>query len=218
MSQQAPIDARRLNSQKSTAIEALTTKLALFRTSPLRVLIAEILNSWTKVLRVAADQRSERGDMPVLETTHFGKLSYETDSELEFPVGLPGFDDRKRFVAVRFVENDPLIYLQSIEDPALCFITMPILAADPQYRLKLTGEDLGYLGLNSARQPRIGDDVLCLTVLSIRESGPTANLLAPIVVNLRNRKAVQAVAPESHYPHQFALMPQETMPQEAAVC
>jgi flagellar assembly factor FliW len=151
--------------------------------------------------------------MPVLQTTHFGKLSYEADSELEFPVGLPGFDDRKRFVAVRFVESDPLVYLQSIEDPALCFITMPILAADPQYRLKVTGEDLGYLGLNSARQPRIGGDVLCLAVLSIREAGPTANLLAPIVVNLRNRKAVQAVAPESNYSHQFALVPQE-----AAVC
>jgi len=161
--------------------------------------------------------------MPVLETKHFGKLSYETTSELEFPVGLPGFDDRKRFVAVRLVESDPLIYLQSMEDPALCFITMPILAADPQYRLKLTGEDLGYLGLKSTRQPRIGDDVLCLTVLSIREAGPTANLLAPIVVNLRNRKAVQAVAPESDYSHQFALMPQEAIPQEAmpqegAVC
>ncbi len=156
--------------------------------------------------------------MPVLETKHFGKLSYEADSELEFPVGLPGFDDRKRFVAVRLVENDPLIYLQSMEDPTLCFITMPILAADPQYRLKMTGEDLGHLGLHSTRQPRIGDDVLCLTVLSIRETGPTANLLAPIVVNLRNRKAVQAVAPESDYSHQFALMPPEAMPQETAIC
>jgi flagellar assembly factor FliW len=155
--------------------------------------------------------------MPVLETKHFGKLSYEADSELEFPLGLPGFDDCKRFVAVHFLENDPLIYLQSLEDPALCFITMPILAVDPQYRLKVSGEDLGQLGLSSTRQPRIGDDVLCLSVLSIRETGPTANLLAPIVVNLRNRKAVQAVAPESDYSHQFALMPHEE-PQEAAVC
>jgi flagellar assembly factor FliW len=129
---------------------------------------------------------------------------------------------------VHFVENDPLIYLQSLEDPALCFITMPILAADPGYRLKVSREDLGRLGLNSGRQPRIGDDVLCLTVLSIRETGPTANLLAPIVVNLRNRKAVQAVAPESDYSHQFALIPEETAPsmvtsqeailQEPALC
>jgi flagellar assembly factor FliW len=151
--------------------------------------------------------------MPLLETKQFGKLSYETDSELEFPVGLPGFDQHKRFVAVHFVENEPLIYLQSLDDPELCFITMPILAIDPQYRLKVCGEDLGYLGLTSARQPRIGGDVMCLSVLSVWETGATANLLAPIVVNLRNRKAVQAVAPESDYPHQFDLMPRA-----AAVC
>jgi flagellar assembly factor FliW len=171
-----------------------------------------------KVFQPAVDYWSERGSMPLLETKHFGKISYEPESELDFPCGLPGFEDRKRFVAVHFVENDPLIYLQSLEDPALCFITMPILAADPQYRLKVSGEDLGHLGLSPGRQPRIGDDVLCLTVLSLRETGPTANLLAPIVVNLRNRKAVQAVAPESDYTHQFDLIPQEVQPQEAAVC
>jgi flagellar assembly factor FliW len=32
-------------------------------------------------------------------------------------------------------------------------------------------------------------------------------LLAPVVVNLCNRKAVQAVAPESDYSHRFALLP-----------
>jgi flagellar assembly factor FliW len=116
-------------------------------------------------------------------------------------------------VAITFVESDPLVYLQSLEDPALCFITMPILAADPCYKLRVNGEDLEQLGLSQSRQPRIGEDVLCLTVVSVRETGPTANLLAPIVVNLRNRKAVQAVSPESDYSHQHTLMPEE-----ASVC
>ncbi len=146
--------------------------------------------------------------MPLFETKHFGKISYEPKSELEFPRGLPGFDDRRRFVAVRFAESDPLIYLQSLEDPALCFITMPVLAAEPNYRLKVSVEDLAEVGL-PPRQPKIGDGIVCLTVISVRETGPTANLLAPIVVNLRNRKAVQAVSQEPDYSHQFALMPQE---------
>jgi flagellar assembly factor FliW len=148
-----------------------------------------------------------------METKNFGKISFEPESELEFPGGLPGFDSRKRFVAVRFVESDPLIYLQSLEDPDLCFITMPILAVDPGYKLKMNGEDLDRLGLSPARQPAIGEDVLCLTVISVQETGPTANLMAPIVVNLRNRKAVQSVPAESDYSHQHALMPQE-----ASVC
>ena len=159
--------------------------------------------------------------MPVMETKNFGKISFEPDSELEFPSGLPGFDSRKRFVAVRFVESDPIIYLQSLEDADLCFITMPILAVDPRYKLKVNGEDLTQIGLTPARQPKIGEDVLCLTVLSLRESGPTANLLAPIVVNLRNRRAVQSVAEDSDYPLRHVLLPPEdgdAMPQESSVC
>ena len=105
-----------------------------------------------------------------METKNFGKISFEPDSELEFPGGLPGFDSCRRFVAVRFVESDPLVYLQSLEDPNLCFITMPILAVDPRYKLKVGGEDLDQLGLPQTRQPRIGEDVLCLTVLSVRET------------------------------------------------
>jgi flagellar assembly factor FliW len=151
--------------------------------------------------------------MAVIETTNFGKIAFERDSELEFPRGLPGFDSRRRFVAVTFPASEPLVYLQSLEDRELCFITMPILAADPRYQLNVSGEDLEMLELAAGRQPRIGKDVLCLAVLSMRESGPTANLLAPIVVNLRTRRAVQAIAPESGYSHQH-----ELAPEEAPVC
>ncbi len=151
--------------------------------------------------------------MAVFQTKHFGQITYQNESELEFPCGLPGFEESRRFVAVRFVESDPLIYLQSLEDAGLCFITMPIFVADPNYRLSVTDEDLEHLELPRGRQPRIGSDVLCLTVVSVQETGATANLLAPVLVNLRNRKAVQAVAPESEYSHQHPLMPQE-----AAVC
>jgi flagellar assembly factor FliW len=162
-----------------------------------------------KVFSGSPDYRSVRGGMPTMQTKNFGTIAYEPDSELDFPCGLPGFDSRRRFVAVRFVESDPLIYLQSLEDPSLCFVTMPILSVDPRYRLKVSSEDLGELGLPVVRQPKIGEDVLCLTVLAIRETGPTANLLAPIVINLKTRRAVQAIAAESDYSHQFELMPQE---------
>jgi flagellar assembly factor FliW len=148
-----------------------------------------------------------------MQTKNFGTINYQPDSELEFPRGLPGFDGRTRFVAVRYVESDPLVYLQSLEDPGLCFITMPVLAVDPRYRLKVNSEDLGEIGLSGARQPKIGEDVFCLTVLSMREAGPTANLLAPIVINLKTRRAVQAIAPEGGYSHQH-----ELLTEEPAVC
>lgn len=151
--------------------------------------------------------------MPVFETKNFGRISYEPQAAIQFPAGLPGFEERRLFLAVRLPHADPLVFLQSLEDPALCFITMAARSVDPHYRLAVCDEDLGRLELPAGRQPRIGEEVLCLTVLTLHESGPTANLLAPIVVNLGNLKAVQAIAPDSGYSHQHVLLPEET-----AVC
>ncbi|MGD0500131.1 MAG: flagellar assembly protein FliW [Bryobacteraceae bacterium] len=151
--------------------------------------------------------------MPAFETQQLGTIIYDPDAAIEFPHGLPGFDHLHQFAAVRLPKTDPLVYLQSLEDPAVCFLTAPVAAVCPDYRLEVSAEDLEAVGLAAARRPAIGRDVLCLAVLSLREGGPRANLLAPVVVNLRNRKAVQAVSPRGDYSHQYALAPEE-----AAVC
>jgi len=147
--------------------------------------------------------------MPTFETKNFGTIAYEMESVVEFPAGLPGFETRRQFVPLCLPDMNPLICLQSLEDAGLCFLTLPVLAVDRQYQLRVSPEDRERVGLPAGRTLRIGEDVLCLAVLSLRESGPTANLLGPLVVNLRNRQGVQAVAPESGYSHQHALVPEE---------
>jgi flagellar assembly factor FliW len=151
--------------------------------------------------------------MPNFETKNFGQIDYEESSIVVFPAGLPGFEGRRQFLAVHFQESAPLVFLQSVEDPGLCFVTLPVGAVDSGYQLRVSGEDLEIIGLNAGRQPSIRSEVLCLAVVSIREAGPTANLLAPVVVNLKNRLAVQAVAQDSSYSHQHTLTVEE-----AAVC
>jgi flagellar assembly factor FliW len=146
--------------------------------------------------------------MPVFETQRLGSITYDPESTIEFPRGLPGFDDRRAFVAVHVPGADPLVFLQSLEDPGLCFITAPVQAIDPAYRLEVGEEDLALVGLPVSRRPAIGREALCLVVLSVRESGPTANLLGPLLINLRNRKAVQAVSVAPGYSHQHALEPE----------
>src|SRR5690242_16688323 len=147
--------------------------------------------------------------MPSVQTNYFGTIPYDEQATIEFPRGLPGFEERRRFVALRFADSQPLVYLQSLEDPGLCFITLPILAIDPGYQLQVSPEDRGLVGLAPGGPLRIGTDVLCLAVISVREGGPTANLLAPVVVNLSNHQAVQAVDAESGYSHQHQLVAQE---------
>lgn len=147
--------------------------------------------------------------MPVFETRNFGPITYQPEAALEFPRGLPAFENCRRFLALTLPRSEPLVYLQSLEDAGLCFITVPVRVVDNRYRLTMAAEDVELIGLAPGAAPRIGEDVLCLAVLSIREEGPTANLLAPIVVNLGNRRGVQAVAPESGYSHQHPIMAAE---------
>jgi flagellar assembly factor FliW len=146
--------------------------------------------------------------MPEFQSTNLGNVPYQPEAVIEFPRGLPGFDERRRFVAVRLAGRDPLVFLQSLEDAGLCFLTLPVRVVEPAYRLEMTAEDRELLGLAGANPPVIGEDVMCLAVVAARETETTANLLAPLVVNLGNRRAVQAVAPEPRYSHRHRLAPE----------
>ncbi len=144
--------------------------------------------------------------MPHLATKHFGTVRYQDGAVFEFPAGLPGFEHERFFLPIEHPASHPIVFLQSLDSPALCFITLPVLAADPAYRLAVAPEDLRLLGLAEDCQPAIGPEVLCLAVVSVAEGRePTVNLLAPIVVNLANRRAVQAVREGSDYSCQHPL-------------
>jgi len=147
------------------------------------------------------------------ETRYFGPVEYDEDSVMVFPDGIPAFEQEKRFLALRQPISEPLVFLQSVANPDVCFATLPAPAACPGFRLNMTPEDLRVLGLERGRQPAIGRDVLCLTILSLTENAPpTVNLLAPIVVNLRTLRARQAIQTDSPYSHR------EVLPLREAAC
>lgn len=153
--------------------------------------------------------------MPQLATKHFATITYQGDTVLEFPAGLPGFERERFFVPIDHPTSHPIVFLQSLSSPELCFITLPVLVVAPDYRLAIAAEDLRLLGLDETRQPAIGSEVLCLAVVSVAErEQPTANLLAPVVVNLKTRRAVQAIQEGSPYAHRHPL----GAPQPEAAC
>ena len=142
--------------------------------------------------------------MPAVETKNFGKVPYEPGAEIEFPNGLPAFEDRRRFVLIRIPETYPLLFLQSLDEPNVCFPVLRAMDVDPLYRLHLTKEDLRRLSLPTSRQPRVGEGIECLVVVALRKGGATANLLAPVVIDFRKMQALQAVS-EGAYSLQYPL-------------
>lgn len=140
-------------------------------------------------------------------TKFHGEVEYSEDATFHFANGLFGFESETRFLPVEVPAARPIVFLQSLASPGLCFVTLPILVVDQNYRLAVKPEDLAEVELPEDRQPVIGEDVLCLAILTIQKSGPTtANLLAPVMVNLRNRKAVQAISLETGYSHRHIFL------------
>jgi flagellar assembly factor FliW len=145
--------------------------------------------------------------MPRTQTKFFGAVDYDADSVFHFPSGLPGFEDNRDFVFLRVSQSEPLMFLQSLSSRNLCFVLLPILVADPNYRLNLTPEELFDLDLPAEREPLIGEDILCATLICVAQGEvPTANLMAPVVVNLQKHIGMQVIHGESGYSHRHPLL------------
>lgn len=152
--------------------------------------------------------------MPSFPTTYFGELEYHSDSVFEFPSGIPGFEEHTRFLLVEQVQSHPLVFVQSLLSPELCFIAVPVLAVDPQYRLELNEEDLASLQLPGAAQPRVGEDVACLALVTVTENvDPTANLRSPLVLNLKKRVGLQIIHQDTRYSFRQPIQSQEELTQ-----
>ena len=144
---------------------------------------------------------------------YFGELDYSPDAVFQFPEGIPAFEDQTGFVFLDQPQTHPLVFMQSLGNPGLCFIAVPVLVADPTYRPDLSPEDLALLGLSPEPPPQIGSDILCLALVTVSKGAdPTVNLASPIVLNLRNRKGLQAILPSSGYSVRQPLLAREDVP------
>jgi flagellar assembly factor FliW len=150
--------------------------------------------------------------MPQILSRYFGTLEYSPESAFEFPAGIPGFEEHSTFVFLELPHTRPLIFMQSTRDPGLCFITVPVRVADPQYKLDLSVEDRNSLGLPYEGAINIGEDVLCLAVVTVVEGAdPTANLASPIALGRRSRIGLQAIQVSTEYSIRHPLMARAEM-------
>ena len=59
------------------------------------------------------------------QTKYFGALPYEPSAVIEFPEGIPAFEDQRKFILIDREDLKPLVFMQSLETPGLCFLTVP---------------------------------------------------------------------------------------------
>jgi flagellar assembly factor FliW len=142
--------------------------------------------------------------MPEVNTRHFGLIECEDEAVLLFPLGLPAFENARRFVLIERPATSPLVFLQSLDSVDLCFVLMPVRIIVADYRPWLGEEDLQVLGFRTEPVPE--NELAVFAILSLAEDRhPTANLLAPILINVALRLGVQAIRLDDTYSHQHSL-------------
>jgi flagellar assembly factor FliW len=129
--------------------------------------------------------------------------------DLEFPLGLPAFETLRYFRLNQSSKYAELLFLESKEDPEVSLPLVPMQLLDPHYQLMMSEEDRAALGLADTLVDAevLSARIVCLAIVTAYEdSPPTANLLAPVVVNLANGRAVQSVRSDALYSHKHPLI------------
>jgi flagellar assembly factor FliW len=131
----------------------------------------------------------------LIHTINFGDLEVPDDKVISFKEGLPGFPQIHRFAVLEMDELKPFQYLQALDDtPIALFIINPFLV-DPTYEFRLTDSDME--DLNSSNSAELA--VYAVATIPEDPSKATLNLMAPIVINDRDRRGKQVILHESKY-------------------
>jgi flagellar assembly factor FliW len=110
---------------------------------------------------------------------------------IEFVAPMPGFPDAKQFVLIQVDEGTVLYALTSVDTPELRFLVIPPTPFFADYAPEIDDETLIALGATEDD----AEHLLLLVMINAGEdpTGATANLMAPIVIDQRTRKAAQVI-------------------------
>ncbi|KIL40651.1 hypothetical protein SD70_12095 [Gordoniibacillus kamchatkensis] len=118
-------------------------------------------------------------------------LDFLHERVVQFDGSILGFEHLNEFTLQIMEEQSPYAYLQSVADPNVGFLVASPFAFFQSYSLEIEEKDKEYLELASA------EDAAILSIITIHEpfTASTMNLLAPLVINVRNNKGRQIVPP-----------------------
>lgn len=133
--------------------------------------------------------------MMKLVTKYHGEVEIEQSEVIYFPKGIPAFEDEQEFVLLPLTDEKIYHILQSVKTPDLGFVVTDPFLFFKDYDFQLDEATLKVLELESPAEVKV------LTIVSVRDpfSQSTANLQAPIVINVKKQKAKQIVLNIENY-------------------
>lgn len=144
-----------------------------------------------------------------IKTKYLGEVDIDKKEIINFPKGLLGFKDHKEFILLNIKGNPYFKFLQDIHNEYIAFLLINPWDFLEDYDIKLPENKLKNIGISS-REGRMEIYSIVTIGKSLEES--TSNLLAPVVINLENKKGKQFILENSPYKtrHKLFLEGEET--------
>lgn len=135
-----------------------------------------------------------------LKTKYFSDMNVNDEDIILFKHGLFGFEDFKKFILIKFENNDssPLC-LQSVDDENVAFVIINPTNFVPDYSISLEKSDYKELKLEDLN--KLAVYTICVLKDNIPES--TTNLRCPIILNAEAKLAKQIVLDNAEYPFKY---------------
>ena len=129
--------------------------------------------------------------------TRFGALALDPARLIDFPSGLMGFSDPQRFALLDLPDAGvPFKLLQSVDDPELAFLVLPIDPADGTIASVDLSRAAATLGFDRAALAVVG-------IVTVRQNEEgvhfTINLKAPLLIDAERRVGAQHVLVDDGY-------------------
>ena len=137
-----------------------------------------------------------------VKTTRFGDIEVKDVDVVSLPAGLIGFPELKKYVLLDHDKDSPFKWLQSLDDGAIAFVLINPLLFKPDYMVEVTEAEVSDLELEN-------EEDAIISVIITMPSNPqnmTANLKAPLVFNLKNRKGKQIILNNAEYTTRHNIM------------
>ncbi len=122
-------------------------------------------------------------------SSRFGTVNINEKSIITFPGGLPGFANLTKFTIIRCDQTEPIQWLQSIEDVDVSVPIINPFIIKPEYEIEVNDDELEIIKTHSE------EDMIVLNIMVLPEelSKMTVNLMAPVLINVKEMLGTQVM-------------------------
>lgn len=137
----------------------------------------------------------------VIETTRFGSVAITENDIIHFPEGMLGFSKLNDYILVERADESLFLWLQSVKKAGVAFPLLEPEIFQKNYQVDLLEEDKKILKLKDLKKAKI----FAIVTIPSDPTKMTANLKAPIVLNLKEHLAHQVILHDADYPIRKAI-------------